>query len=133
MAANPFIPTWLHRTVTVAHFINCFIVAATLIAYASEAFGGTGIFIQLFLGCYQLAVVAVATFAYWKWKVPAIWKLLKIYWLLILVWLVCACIAGSVINSIDQPMLITTFVLLPMLIAIYFAYVTYRIYSDFRN
>jgi hypothetical protein len=141
MAANPYIPTWLHRTVTVAHFVNCFIVAAALIAYAIAQLSGIGTVIQLFLGCYQLAIALLATLAYWKWKIPRICRLLKIYWVLILAWLVCAGILALVTNyiytieggSILNPAIIVELFVLPMLIAIYFVYVTYRIYSDFKQ
>lgn len=139
MAANPFIPIWLHRTVTVAHFINCFIVAATLIGYAIEDGGGIGI--QFFLGCYQLAVAVLATFAYWKWKIPQPYKLLKRYWAFVLAWIVSAAALGVAIStmghieadSLIRPYGIAIIIILPMLIAIYFVYVTYRIYSDFKQ
>ena|GEM_PF-3372266 len=139
MAANTFIPTWLHRTVTVAHFLNCFIVAATFIGYAIVDGGGIGI--QFFLGCYQLAVAVVATYAYWRWKTPQPYRLLKRYWAFVLVWIVCATAMALAVNTTGyvevgssiRLVAIGIGIILPMLIAIYFVYVTYRIYSDFNQ
>lgn len=139
MAANPFIPTWLHRTVTVAHFINCLFVMATIIGYAIVEGGGIGI--QFFLGCYQLAVAVVATYAYWKWKIPQPYKLLKRYWAFVLAWtLIAAALAVAITttgyidaDSLIKPYGIVIIIILPMLISIYFMYVTYRIYSDFKK
>ncbi|MFL9845263.1 hypothetical protein [Flavobacterium rhizosphaerae] len=141
MTANPFVSTLLHRTVTVAHFVNFFSVAATLIAYAIAQLSGIGIIIQFFLGCYQLVVAVLASFAYWKWKTPTVCKLLKIYWLLILAWLTCAGIYWIVNEFKDvefdwiiiRVAIIVELIVLPMLIAIYFVYVTHRMYSDFKQ
>ncbi|MFP9099681.1 hypothetical protein ACLI09_11560 [Flavobacterium sp. RHBU_24] len=139
MATNRFIPTWLHRTVTIAHYVNCLFVAATFIGYAIVDGGGIGI--QFFLGCYQLGVAAVATYAYYKWKIPRPYRLLKRYWAFVLVWIVAAAALGIAINATDyietssliKPYGIAIIIILPMLIASYFVYVTYRIYSDFKK
>ena len=139
MAANIFIPTWLHHTVTVTHFVNCFIVAATLVAYAVVDGGGIGI--QFFLGCYQLAVAVVATYAYWKWKIPQPYKLLKRYWAFVLAWIVSAAAMALAVNTTGyievgssiRLAAISIGVILPMLISIYFVFVSHRIYNSFKQ
>jgi len=95
---------------------------------------------QFFLGCYQLSIAALATLAYWKWKIPNIWKLLKTYWILILTWVVCVGILAMAAHlvktaDIDSPIrlaMIVIMTIIPMLIACYSVYVTYRIYNDFK-
>ena len=139
MATHPFIPVWLHRTVKIAHLVNYIAVAITVIAYAVEKFGGIGI--QFFLGCYQLGLAALATFAYYKWKIPAIRKLLKTYWAVVIAWTLFVGLLALVINwvhtikvdSIIMPVLIVVVAVVPMVIALYFVYITYRIYNDFNQ
>lgn len=139
MANNTFIPQWLNLTVKVSHLINCIAVVITLAAYL--AVDGGGIAMQFLLGCYQLAIAALATLAYWKWKIPTIWKLLKLYWIVLLAWVVCVGIiamAAHLVKTVGPDSLvwlamIVVMTVLPLLIACYFVYVTYCIYNTFKE
>jgi hypothetical protein len=130
MAANKFIPIWLTCTVIVLHTANILMFALTLISYLS--YSEYGIYLQFFLGCYQLAAAAIATFAYSKWKVQYVWKFLTAYWLLVLGWILFTILYCNIsFIGLNLPVEVTLCVL-PMLIAGYFVYITYRIYKSFR-
>jgi hypothetical protein len=130
MAANKFIHIWLTCTVTVLNTVNILMFALTLFTYLGGM--GNGLNYQFFLGCYQLAAAAIATFAYSKWKVQPVWKFLTAYWLLVLGWILFTILYCNIsFIGLNLPVEVTLCVL-PMLIAGYFVYITYRIYKSFR-
>lgn len=111
----------------ILHYINFAAVAITLLLYASMGFNG--FYAQFILGCFQLLFALILTLAFKKFDSRQTVKLFY-YWIGVIIWFVLALSLDSLRSTYFEPVII---IAIPMCIAAYFVYVTYRIHSDFKK
>jgi hypothetical protein len=115
------------------HIINSIAFSLNVLLYLSP---GIGMLFQLILGPVQLIIALIITSKFYKALTPSLQWLLIIYWLLVISDLVCLVLISQ--NPIYDDILHTglTNVIafpVPMCIAAYFVYLTYRAYKHFNQ
>ncbi len=104
------------------HQVNIFALIITLILYLTVYLG---MYAQIILGPLQLIIALIISFKYYYKLNPKLKKSILIYWALAIVSLIIAYFSWTYYKPNDFIM-ITVFVI-PMLIACYFAYLTFNI------
>ncbi|WP_129749269.1 hypothetical protein [Flavobacterium beibuense] len=104
------------------HILNRFCFFATLLLYTTIFFG---MYAQMVLGPLQLLIAISITYLYFK-KIPQNLKnLILYYWLFAITALILAFLGWN--DAIPDHLIILTVFVIPMMVAAYFVYVTYRI------
>lgn len=106
----------------VLHKINFFALAITLALYLTVFLG---MYAQIVLGPLQLLIALIVSFNYYKKLDKTLKNHLLAYWLTAAVSLIIAYLSWTH-NTASDYVIITIFVI-PMLIACYFVYLTYKI------
>ena len=104
------------------HKINIFALTITLALYLTLFLG---MYAQIVLGPLQLLLALIISLKYYKRLIPKLKKGILIYWVLAIVSLIIVYFSWTYYQANDF-IVITVFVI-PMLIACYFAYLTYKI------
>ncbi|GGB76639.1 hypothetical protein GCM10007424_15810 [Flavobacterium suaedae] len=109
-------------TMKALHKINIVALAITLLLYFTVYLGMCA---QVLLGVIQLVIASIISLYYSDRLSQKLKKNIKIYWILVGTSLVMAYIFWTYFKYND--FLIVTLFVIPMLIACYFAYLTYKI------
>ena len=106
----------------ILHKINFFALAITLALYLTVFLG---MYAQIILGPLQLLLALIVSFKYYKNLNKTLKNYLLAYWITAAISLIIAYLSWT--HSTANDYIIITVFVIPMLIACYFVYVTYKI------
>ncbi len=106
----------------ILHQINTFTLTITLVLYLTVFLG---MYAQIILGPLQLIIALIISFKYYKRLIPKLKKGILTYWTLAIVSLIIAYFSWTYYQAND--FIIVTVFVIPMLIACYFTYLTFKI------
>ncbi len=108
------------------HYINCFFYLITIIPYLTIYYAMVGMYVQFILGFVQI-IIAIILLFYTKKYNKNIKEHILYYWSSVLV-ILFIILALSKSNNIGNDIIQIAFIIIiPMLIASYFVYITYLI------